>query len=221
MLTFANIACYQILFAMFIGSALAAPSGVHLSAPLLASAPVLAHAQTVTAVHHPAQINTHLAPAAIAVQTPTLSGYSYTSEVRHDAPALIAAAPIVQAAPIVHAAPVVHAAAPLLAPVAPLLSKSYSVETGRLVSGTSYAVAPALSPIVSHHAPLISHHAAPLLSHHSANIISHHGALVAGHAVAAAPLVHAAPVVAHAPLLAAHAPVLAAHAPLLSAWKKA
>lgn len=92
-------------------------------------------------------------------------------------------------APIVAAAPVVHAAAPLLAPAAAV--KSYSVETGHIVSGTSVAYAPGYATVA--HAPLF-----------------------AGHAVAHAPLV--APALA-APVVHAAAPIVAAHAPLLAHLK--
>jgi len=160
---------------------LAAPAHGHLAAPLVAAAPVVAHAPVVaaapavTAVHHPPTVNTHLAPAAIVAQTPTLSGYSYTSEVRHDvvrpvvaaAPVVHAPAPIVAAAPVVHAAPavaapVVHAAAPVAVPAAPVFSKSYAVETGHLVAGHTVHAAPLVH---GHHAaPVLAAPAAPLLA---------------------------------------------------------
>jgi len=117
-----------------------------------------------------------LAPAAIVAQTPTLSGYSYTSEVRHDivrpvvapAPIVHAPAPIVAAAPVVHAAPavaapVVHAAAPVALPAAPVFSKSYAVETGHLVAGHTVHAAPVVAPAV-HAAPVLAAPAAPLLA---------------------------------------------------------
>ena len=91
-----NFYVLQIVFALLVGTAVAAPSGHHLgghllaaplAAPVIATAPaVVGHATQVNAVHHPAVVNTHLAPTAIVAQTPTLSGYSYTSQVRHDAP---------------------------------------------------------------------------------------------------------------------------------------
>lgn len=91
-------------------------------------------------------------------------------------------------------APIVQHAA-VVAPAAAV--KSYSVETGHVVAGTSIGYAQGLALA---HAPLI-----------------------AGHTVAAAPVVAAAPAIA-APVVAHHtlgAPVLAAHAPLLAAHLKA
>lgn len=79
----------QVIFSLLIGSVFAAPQHIishGLAAPLVHAAPVVAAAPAAVAVHHPATINTHLAPAAAIVQTPTLSGYSFTSEVRHSAP---------------------------------------------------------------------------------------------------------------------------------------
>lgn len=90
-------------------------------------------------------------------------------------------------------APLVASAA-VVAPAAAV--KSYSVETGHVVAGTSIGYAPGYAVA---HAPLI-----------------------AGHTVAAAPLV--APAIAAAPVVAAPAlaaPIVTAHAPLLAAHLKA
>jgi len=178
----------MIVFALFIASAVAAPNGY-------AHAPQYAHAVPVVQqkvvgevshtpiynvqkvhhtvhpisipVHHPAQHSTHQEHFSVLAKAPKLSGYAYTSEVRHDTPVkAIAHAPAyAHAAPlaVAHAAPIAVAhAAPAYAHAAPayghseVVAHSPQVEVGHApapyVSGTSVAVAPAVikeTPAVS------------------------------------------------------------------------
>jgi len=96
----------MIVFALFIASAVAAPNGYG-HGPALAAVPVVSHAQVGSIshtpiynvqkvhhtvhpisvpVHHPAVTSVHQEPTAVLAKAPKLSGYAYTSEVRHDAP---------------------------------------------------------------------------------------------------------------------------------------
>lgn len=158
----------MIVFALFIASAVAAPSG-YAHAPALAAVPVVSHAKVGEVshtpiynvqkvhhtvhpisipVHHPPVTTTHQEHFSVLAKAPKLSGYAYTSEVRHDAPvkAIAHAAPLAVAhAPVA----VAHAEPAYAAPVAhsSVIAQSAPVEYGHApapyVSGTSVQVAPA------------------------------------------------------------------------------
>lgn len=111
-------------------------------------------------VHHPPVTSVHHEPTAVLAKAPKLSGYSYTSEVRHDAPvhavahaapvhhAEIAHAPVAVAhAPAAYAAPAVHADLGHGYGHSSVVAHSPQVEVGHApapyVSGSSLQVAPA------------------------------------------------------------------------------
>jgi len=184
-----------IVFALLVASAYAAPSGYG-HAPALAAVPVVSHAKVGEVshtpiynvqkvhhtvhpisipVHHPPVTSVHQEPTAVLAKAPKISGYAYTSEVRHDAPVrAIAHAPVVAHAPV--AAYGGHADVAVAAPVAAYgghadigygghgdigygghaVAHGPAVEVGHApsayVSGTSLAVAPAVikeTPAVS------------------------------------------------------------------------
>jgi len=182
-----------IVFALFIAAVSAAPSGHYGHAPALAAVPVVSHAKvgeishtpiynvqkvhhTVhpisIPVHHPPVTSVHQEHTAVLAKAPKISGYAFTSEVRHDAPVrAIAHADYGHAAPayghadvaVAHAAPVAaygHAdyghAAPAYGHADVAVAHAPAVEVGHApapyVSGSSLAVAPAVikeTPAVS------------------------------------------------------------------------
>jgi len=181
---------FLIVFALCVASAIAAPSGYG-HAPALAAVPVVSqkvvgevshtpiyNVQKVhhtvhpisIPVHHPPVTSVHQEPTAVLAKAPKISGYAYTSEVRHDAPVkAIAHAPVA----VAHAAPVAighggyadggygHGAVAVGhgGYDAGVVGHGPSVEVGHApapyVSGTSLAVAPAVikeTPAVSSYA---------------------------------------------------------------------
>jgi len=115
-------------------------------------------------VHHPSVTTVHQAPTAVLAQAPKISGYAFTSEVRHDAPLatkVVAHAPVAYAAPAVavaHAAPAYAASAPAYAHAAPAYAHAApayapaAYAPAAHVSSVSVAAAPAVikeTPAVS------------------------------------------------------------------------
>lgn len=184
---------FLIVFALCVASAVAAPSG-YAHAPAVAAVPVVSqkvvgevshtpiyNVQKVhhtvhpisIPVHHPPVTSVHQEPTAVLAKAPKISGYAYTSEVRHDAPVkAIAHAPVA----VAHAAPVAVAHGGYDGGVvaggyggavavghggydAGVVAHGPSVEVGHApapyVSGTSLSVAPAVikeTPAVSSYA---------------------------------------------------------------------
>lgn len=173
-----------VVFALLFGCAMANPSYAPHYAPQYAAVPVVSHAKvgaiahtpihTVQKVHHtvhpvsipvhhPPVTTVHQAPTAVLAQAPKISGYAYTSEVRHDAPLatkVVAHAPAYAAAPVVAHAPAYAAApayahAPALHAAPAYAAPAYAAPAyapAAHVSSVSVAAAPALikeTPAVS------------------------------------------------------------------------